>query len=656
MLRARQDSGFTVIETMVAAAVLLLGVLGTFALLDAAQEKGGEARAREAATNVAREILEDVRDVPFAQVDSVSRQQDALTALDGRSAPVVVAGAARLTTKVQRRGYVYDVAVRWCSVDDQRDGYGAHAADVAWCPDASSTGSADSRPQDLKRMTVETSWSLAGSKRTVASTQTATFGSGGAAVAPPVPAIALTSPGGLSSTAPVVTSNPPGGIVTFRGSATGASDMRFTVDGVERSSGITNNGDGTWSLAWNVTTLADGVYTIGAIAIDGLGTRSAPAVLQVRLARGAPTPVTNVTGGYNEIYDAGAKKQVVELAWDASADGSVTGYEVLKGTTVVCAAGLSTTCMDLSPASTGDTAYTVRTLYTTATGAAAAVSTTYTVTAPGTTTTTTTIATTYGFTTGTAHRTGCMAGSTPGRQDLTADYLAATGGMRTLAAVVGCMPTFPAGTKLAAGTATFNGFWVNASSNRDCAISFYLYLNGGPTYLGWGNMTIPRNNPSAKSIPISFTTTAHTFSATDRLSFWTLGGATSKTCSDAGTGFEYGHAGARSTLTLPLVGGSTTTGSSLQRPGAPTGLTAVAKPDGTTELTWTAPTGTPAVEFYRIYRDGQDHTDRIDTAGATGTTVTWTDTATGGTQHTYRVTAASAQLTESATFAGPVTR
>lgn len=655
-LRARQDAGFTVIETMVAAAVLLLGVLGTFAMLDSAQEKSGEARAREAATNVAREILEDVRDVPFSQVDSVSRQQDALTAVEGRSAPVALAASNRLTTKVQRRGYVYDIAVRWCSVDDQRDGYGAHTSGIAWCTDATSTGTADARPEDLKRMTVETSWSVAGSQRRTTSTQTATFGSGGAAVAPPVPAITLTSPSGLSPTAPVVTSNPPGGIVTFRGSATGASDMRFTVDGVERSTGVINNGDNTWSLAWNITTLRDGVYTIGAVAIDGLGTRSSPALLQVRLARGAPVPVTNVMGGYNEVYDAGAKKQVVELAWDASADGSVTGYEVLKGSTVVCAASLSTTCMDLSPASSGDTTYTVKTLYTTATGAAAAVSTPYTVTAPGTTTTTSTIDTTYGFTTGTANRTGCMAGSTPGRQDLVADYANATGGMRTLAAVVGCLPAFPAGTKMSAGTATFNGYWINPSSNRDCVTSFYVYLNGGPTYLGWGSLTILRNNPTPKLFSVSFMTTAHTFSATDRLSFWTPGGTTNKQCGDAGAGFDYGYAGARSHLTLPLVGGTTTTGSSLARPGAPTGLTAVAKADGTTELTWTAPTGSPPAEFYRIYRDGQNHSDRIDTAGATGTTVTWTDTATGGTQHTYRVTAASAQLTESATFAGPVTR
>jgi hypothetical protein len=92
----------------------------------------------------------------------------------------------------------------------------------------------------------------------------------------------------------------------------------------------------------------------------------------------------------------------------------------------------------------------------------------------------------------------------------------------------------------------------------------------------------------------------------------------------------------------------------LSQPGTPTGLSVVANGDGTRTLTWTAPSGSPAVEFYRIYRDGRDYTDRIDTAGATSSSVTWTDANTGSTSHTYRVTAATSTLIES-DFAGPVT-
>ncbi len=97
----------------------------------------------------------------------------------------------------------------------------------------------------------------------------------------------------------------------------------------------------------------------------------------------------------------------------------------------------------------------------------------------------------------------------------------------------------------------------------------------------------------------------------------------------------------------------------LARPGAPTGLTVAANADGTRTLTWTAPSGTPAPEFYRIYCDGGNYTDRVDTAGATGSSVTWTNTRAAptppnessclsGSSHTYRVTAVSAALAESA--------
>ena len=129
--------------------------------------------------------------------------------------------------------------------------------------------------------------------------------------------------------------------------------MKFSINGVEQSSGVTNNGNGTWSFNWNITTLADGNYTIGAAAIDALGTRGPPRSLTVKLARGPATPPQNVTGGYNYVYVSGVKTLVVELGWDASPEGSVTGYEVRNGATVECSASLATECTDLTAASSG---------------------------------------------------------------------------------------------------------------------------------------------------------------------------------------------------------------------------------------------------------------------------------------------------------------
>ena len=58
----------------------------------------------------------------------------------------------------------------------------------------------------------------------------------------------------------------------------------------------------------------------------------------------------------------------------------------------------------------------------------------------------------------------------------------------------------------------------------------------------------------------------------------------------------------------------------VQQPGVPTGLTVTDNGDGTRTLRWTAPSSSsPAVDFYRVYRDGQNYTDRIDTVGDTQT-------------------------------------
>jgi fibronectin type 3 domain-containing protein len=91
-------------------------------------------------------------------------------------------------------------------------------------------------------------------------------------------------------------------------------------------------------------------------------------------------------------------------------------------------------------------------------------------------------------------------------------------------------------------------------------------------------------------------------------------------------------------------------------PNAPTGLLASSN-NGNTVLAWTAPSPADgdgdAIAFYRVYRDGQAIANRYDTAP--GSATSYTDTATGGITHTYRVTAVDAQLAESPA-AGPVTR
>src|SRR5205085_9163410 len=64
----RSQTGLTLVETMVAAALLLVGLLGTVKLIDVASSSQGDAKAREGATSLARELLEDAHQSGFNQI------------------------------------------------------------------------------------------------------------------------------------------------------------------------------------------------------------------------------------------------------------------------------------------------------------------------------------------------------------------------------------------------------------------------------------------------------------------------------------------------------------------------------------------------------------------------------------------------------------
>src|SRR3954470_5862044 len=66
--RLRDDSGFTILEVMVAAVVLLVGLLGTFAVIDTAHSTITTTKAREQGTSLQRELIEAVRTIPYAKL------------------------------------------------------------------------------------------------------------------------------------------------------------------------------------------------------------------------------------------------------------------------------------------------------------------------------------------------------------------------------------------------------------------------------------------------------------------------------------------------------------------------------------------------------------------------------------------------------------
>src|ERR687884_310232 len=85
---AQSAAGLTLVETLVAATLLLIGALGTFALIDAANGSTAASRAREGATNLGREVLEDARSVAYTKIGQPSWLQPQLQALAGGSGSV----------------------------------------------------------------------------------------------------------------------------------------------------------------------------------------------------------------------------------------------------------------------------------------------------------------------------------------------------------------------------------------------------------------------------------------------------------------------------------------------------------------------------------------------------------------------------------------
>src|ERR671924_130288 len=120
--RVTRTDGFTLIEVLIAMAVLLIGVLGTLTIIDRANARTVSTRSHEAAVNMARELLEGARSVPFANLTpaTIEGQMQALPGLADDGAP---AGWT-----IRRRGVTYTATATVCTFDDARDGLGSHAA------------------------------------------------------------------------------------------------------------------------------------------------------------------------------------------------------------------------------------------------------------------------------------------------------------------------------------------------------------------------------------------------------------------------------------------------------------------------------------------------------------------------------------------------
>ena len=321
---AGDERGFTIVEVMVAALVLLVGVLGTLALIDRANATTVTTRSREAATNLAREVIEAARGVPYARLTpaSINGEIQALPRL-GDAGP-------QPGWTIQRRGFTYTVTASVCTFDDAADGGGDHSGG-GFCADStpSQTPNNDTRPEDYRRVRVEVRWTHAGVEREVH--QTELINNPGAA-APAVRTLQLDPLSATLTNDQVTFTGPPHTLKFNLTTSTTPHTLHWLLDG--RSQGPITNGAGfSWSFGWPIGapdaegSVVDGTYVVSAEAFDRYGVAGASRSLTVVLNRTDADAVPELLGGRAGSPDR-PEDQVVDLEWLPTPERDIIGYSV----------------------------------------------------------------------------------------------------------------------------------------------------------------------------------------------------------------------------------------------------------------------------------------------------------------------------------------
>jgi len=326
----------------------VIGVLGTLAMIDTANSKTVATRGREAATSLARQLIEDVNDIPFRELSQTG------IAADLQSNQGLESDNGSTSYTINRRGFSYAITATVCSLDDPRDGLGSTSGGTFCSPSTYSLTPAagtptDPDPEDYKRVVVQVRWN----GHTVQ--QSALVANPGSAAGPAV-----------TNLVPTTTS---GGVTTIDSSYTPTSvGFRATTSITPASVTWSRDGDtqgdasgsgNTWNFTWPIgpatdpaqaldpATVLDGTYNIGARAYDQFGVTGAARTITMTLNRSIARKPTGVAAGRNN--------QVVEIDWQANPEHDIVGYQVYRrltsgGTpTLVCPLTQQTSCQDQSP-------------------------------------------------------------------------------------------------------------------------------------------------------------------------------------------------------------------------------------------------------------------------------------------------------------------
>jgi prepilin-type N-terminal cleavage/methylation domain-containing protein len=419
----KNEHGFTIIEVMVAAAILLVGILGVTTMVDTANRTTTSNKAREQGLALARELIESARSVKYQNLRPstvVSRVQ----AMPG----FANAGAGAGWT-IKRRNIVYHVSLGVCSVDDTTDTSGAHAASsfcsrslvqatpatcrtlvgtpakingtggspgldggdcgldvnldgqvdnlvqaaASTCPAGTSVpaGTCDAQPDDFKRLVTLVTWDRGAGSRSVLQQATVPFPGLSAYAA----ITGLTLNGYSSGANGYEVSDKPGSLTFTATSSQASNQVNWLLGGVDQGpiagwSGT--SGSFTWSLGNNAPDaetapdtaageILDGTYSIGSRVQDAAGIHGLELDVAVVLNRRIPFP----PGGF-AVVDNGSGG--IAATWNAPPDHDLVGYRLFRtsgsGSGVVpgCDFVTARTCTDTNPPSSATVTYWVKAL------------------------------------------------------------------------------------------------------------------------------------------------------------------------------------------------------------------------------------------------------------------------------------------------------
>ena len=311
---AARAHGFTLVEVMVAASILIVGLLGTFSMVDQSQRTTKENSTRTTTLNLAREILEQARSLEYADLTpgTLVTQLRAKPNITG-----VVDGSGKWV--VTRRGIPVTIEATVCTFDDPADGLSAIAPQNA-CPAAVAIPGApvEVNPDDFRRVGLTLSWKV--NTQIFRTTQTAQINNPSGGTGPRI--VSLPEPFSIQVTTGVN--------IPFVLTSTTSTTVRWSMDdGI--SAGDAHGGPTLWGFNWDIGTVGlgswtvDGTYTASVQPFDSRGTPGERRATTVLLNRRVPLAPQNLAGGRSA-----ANGGVVELEWTANPERDILGYRVYR--------------------------------------------------------------------------------------------------------------------------------------------------------------------------------------------------------------------------------------------------------------------------------------------------------------------------------------